>query len=64
MHLTYDAATDAAYLSLRPLAQGECVGPTLLLETDRASASEKSSATKPANARSVSSRSVGPTHSP
>jgi uncharacterized protein YuzE len=36
MRLTYDAATDVAYLSLRPLAHGECVGPTLLLETDRA----------------------------
>ena len=36
MRLTYDATTDVAYLSLRPLAQGECVGPTLLLETDRA----------------------------
>jgi uncharacterized protein YuzE len=34
-HLTYDATTDVAYLSLRPLAQGELVGPTLLLETDR-----------------------------
>ena len=36
MRLTYDATTDVAYLSLRPLAQGESVGPTLLLETDRA----------------------------
>ena len=36
MRLKYDATTDVAYLSLRPLAQGECVGPTLLLETDRA----------------------------
>jgi uncharacterized protein YuzE len=36
MRLTYDATTDIAYLSLRPLAQGECVGPTLLLETDGA----------------------------
>ena len=35
MRLTYDATTDVAYLSLRPLAQGEPVGPTLLLETDR-----------------------------
>ncbi len=35
MRLTYDATTDVAYLSLRPLAQGELVGPTLLLETDR-----------------------------
>ena len=34
MRLTYDATTDVAYLSLRPLAQGEHVGPTLLLETD------------------------------
>jgi uncharacterized protein YuzE len=36
MRLTYDATTDVAYLSLRPLAQGEPLGPTLLLETDRA----------------------------
>jgi len=36
MRLTYDATTDVAYLSLRPLARGEPVGPTLLLETDRA----------------------------
>ena len=36
VRLKYDATTDVAYLSLRPLAQGECVGPTLLLETDRA----------------------------
>jgi uncharacterized protein YuzE len=35
MRLTYDATTDVAYLSLRRLAQGELVGPTLLLETDR-----------------------------
>ena len=34
MHLTYDATTDVAYLSLRPVANGEPVGPTLLLETD------------------------------
>jgi uncharacterized protein YuzE len=34
MRLTYDATTDVAYLSLRPIAQGEPVGPTLLLETD------------------------------
>jgi uncharacterized protein YuzE len=36
MRLTYDATSDVAYLSLRPLAQRESVGPTLLLETDRA----------------------------
>jgi uncharacterized protein YuzE len=36
MRLTYDATTDVAYLSLRPLAQGEPVGPTLLLEEDPA----------------------------
>jgi uncharacterized protein YuzE len=36
MRLTYDATTDVAYLSLRPLAQAEPIGPTLLLETDRA----------------------------
>ena len=36
MRLSYDATTDVAYLSLRPLAQGEPVGPTLLLETDHA----------------------------
>lgn len=35
MRLTYDATTDVAYLTLRPLAQGELVGPTLLLEADR-----------------------------
>jgi len=35
MRLTYDATTDVAYLSLRPLAQGELLGPTLLLENDR-----------------------------
>lgn len=34
MRLTYDATTDVAYLSLRPIAQDEPVGPTLLLETD------------------------------
>lgn len=34
MRLTYDATTDVAYLSLRSLAQGEFLGPTLLLETD------------------------------
>lgn len=34
MRLTYDATTDVAYLSLRPVAQGEPVGPTLLLEHD------------------------------
>ena len=36
MRLTYDATTDVAYLFLRPLAQGEPIGPTLLLETDHA----------------------------
>ncbi len=36
MRLIYDATTDVAYLSLRPLARGEPVGPTLLLETDHA----------------------------
>jgi uncharacterized protein YuzE len=36
MRFTYDATTDVAYLSLRSLAQGEPVGPTLLLETDDA----------------------------
>ena len=36
MRLTYDATTDVAYLFLRPLAQGESIGPTLLLETDHA----------------------------
>ncbi len=36
MRLSYDAKTDVAYLSLRALAQGEPVGPTLLLETDSA----------------------------
>src|SRR5450759_5249753 len=36
MRLTYDATSDVAYLSLRPLAQRKSVGPRLLLETDRA----------------------------
>ena len=36
MRLTYDVTTDVAYLSLRPVANGEPVGPTLLLETDDA----------------------------
>jgi len=35
MRLTYHATTDVAYLSLRSLAAGELLGPTLLLETDR-----------------------------
>ncbi len=35
MHLTYDATTDVAYLSLRPTRPGEPLGPTLLLEHDR-----------------------------
>jgi hypothetical protein len=35
MRLTCDATTDVACLTLRPLARGELVGPTLLLETDR-----------------------------
>ena len=34
MHLVYDAATDVAYLRLRPLRPDELLGPTLLLETD------------------------------
>lgn len=34
MRLTYDATTDVAYLTLRPVDQGEPVGPTLLLEHD------------------------------
>jgi uncharacterized protein YuzE len=36
MHLTYDATTDVAYLSLRPLGPDEVLGPTLLIEPDRA----------------------------
>ena len=35
MRITYDAATDTAYLSLRAVRQGEPLGPTLLLEGDR-----------------------------
>ena len=35
MRLTYDATTDVAYLSLRPLRADELLGPTLLLEPDR-----------------------------
>lgn len=35
MHLTYDPAADAAYLSLRELLPGERLGPTPLLEVDR-----------------------------
>ena len=35
MHLTYDATTDVAYLSLRPVREGERLGPTLLLEPDQ-----------------------------
>lgn len=34
MRLTYDATTDVAYLSLRPLRAGELLGPTLLVEPD------------------------------
>ncbi len=35
MRLTYDATTDIAYLSLRPLGPHEQLGPTLLVERDR-----------------------------
>ena len=35
MRLTWDASTDVAYLSLRPVRPGEMLGPTLLLENDR-----------------------------
>ena len=35
MRLTWDATTDVAYLSLRPVRPGEMLGPTLLLENDR-----------------------------
>ena len=34
MRLTYDATTDVAYLSLRPVRPGELLGPTLFVETD------------------------------
>jgi uncharacterized protein YuzE len=34
MRLTYDAATDTAYLALRPLGPAEPLGPTLLVEPD------------------------------
>jgi len=33
--LSYDAEVDVAYLTLRQLARGELLGPTLLLEHDR-----------------------------
>ena len=35
IHLTYDATTDVAYLSLRPTGPANVLGPTLLLENDR-----------------------------
>jgi uncharacterized protein YuzE len=35
MRLTYDATTDLAYPSLRPVHSGEPLGPTLLLENGR-----------------------------
>ena len=36
MRLTYDATTDVAYLSLRATGPADLLGPTLLLEHDRA----------------------------
>jgi len=36
MRPSYDATTDVAYLALRPVRPGELLGPTLLLESDRA----------------------------
>ena len=33
MHLTYDATTDVAYLSLRDVSPDEILGPTLFVET-------------------------------
>lgn len=35
MRISYDATRDVAYLALRSLREGEHLGPTLLLETDR-----------------------------
>ena len=35
-HLTWDATTDVAYLSLRDAGPADVLGPTLLLEPDRA----------------------------
>ena len=35
-HLTYDATADVAYLVLRPTGPSDVLGPTLLLENDRA----------------------------
>jgi len=36
LKLTYDAIADIAYLSLRPTGRADVLGPTLLLEGDRA----------------------------
>ena len=36
LKLTYDATVDVAYLSLRPTGPADVLGPTLLLEHDRA----------------------------
>ena len=35
MRLSYDAMTDIAHLTLRPISPDELLGPTLLLENDR-----------------------------
>jgi uncharacterized protein YuzE len=36
LKLTYDATVDVAYLTLRPTGPADVLGPTLLLEHDRA----------------------------
>lgn len=36
LKLTYDATVDVAYLTLRPTGPADVLGPTLLLENDRA----------------------------
>lgn len=36
LRLTYDATVDVAYLALRPTGPNDVLGPTLLLENDRA----------------------------
>lgn len=36
LKLTYDATVDVAYLTLRPTGPADILGPTLLLEHDRA----------------------------
>lgn len=52
-HLTYDATVDVAYLVLRPTGPGDILGPTLLLENDRAFAGAVSADFTLADARLV-----------